>query len=638
MSYLNSTRLHFAGRFQANVSTVNNDPGHFDNAIFIPSYQEMQGPQMSPPNGWFNPEGDAAFRLLGCSITSAWLPGGQINAGDPILAYLVADSDKQVPAKLVDLDSEQQLVSEIWGLQVRITDPQGNTVLAGDFEPAAFADIWDRATGGGGGGDIGAGAMYQSVLGNLDWGDVSASRFLSALRAAASDGLLSIKFNVDGLNMDFTSPDFMSGRIVGTIGPADSTEPVHMVIGRQFMAVAAPGGNFFTPLGGINFFAALVDEPANCIYLDLGNALSTSAPGADLNDLGDLTLGVYDPIASPVNPAGSVVPLCQVPSDYASDPTWYSRTAGVAALPLTAAQLQAVSQGPLLLYVATPTPSIFVSEWSAGSFVRADKFVFRLSPGDPPVEIPVYASQWGKPLVGATINFAADNSQLQPTTAGPQQPYICDGPPVAIPPLTSSNFDGSAVTDSQGIALLKFTASDPGTPRNFPPAKDYGIDGQVYGIRPAFADAQFSGPVNQWNFISLLIWSGFTPSNPVTWDDLQPTFQQYANLYPVMNRFLNLGDYNSVAANADLLSLAFSLDVGNPNSMPVTRDLSPAKRAAILSWLKNPLPGAKRAAKAAEPSAPRPAVVAAERPSFGDMPKGGKAAAAARRLVLANRH
>ena len=42
MSYLSPVRLHFAGRFQANVSTVNNDPGHFDNAAFLAAYQEMQ--------------------------------------------------------------------------------------------------------------------------------------------------------------------------------------------------------------------------------------------------------------------------------------------------------------------------------------------------------------------------------------------------------------------------------------------------------------------------------------------------------------------------------------------------------------------------------------------------------------------
>ncbi len=71
MSYLNPLRLHFAGRFQANVSTVNNDPAHFNNAGFQQSYQQMQGQNMNPPNGWFNPQGDAAWRFLGCAITSA---------------------------------------------------------------------------------------------------------------------------------------------------------------------------------------------------------------------------------------------------------------------------------------------------------------------------------------------------------------------------------------------------------------------------------------------------------------------------------------------------------------------------------------------------------------------------------------
>jgi hypothetical protein len=64
--------------------------------------------------------------------------------------------------------------------------------------------------------------------------------------------------------------------------------------------------------------------------------------------------------------------------------------------------------------------------------------------------------------------------------------------------------------------------------------------------------------------------------------------------------------------------------------MPVTRDLSPAKRAAILEWLSDPLPGPVR--EAAMP-APR-----AEAPQAPDLMtaalKGGKSAAAARRLVL----
>jgi len=108
MSYLNPLRLHFAGRFQANVSTVNNDPAHFDNAAFEPGYQTPQGPGMHPPNGWFNPQGDAAWRLLGCTVNAAWSPSGAVIAPDPVLGCIVADSDRRAAAKLVDLDSEQQ--------------------------------------------------------------------------------------------------------------------------------------------------------------------------------------------------------------------------------------------------------------------------------------------------------------------------------------------------------------------------------------------------------------------------------------------------------------------------------------------------------------------------------------------------
>lgn len=641
MSYLNPLRLHFSGRFQANVSTVNNDPGHFDNATFKPSYQEMQGKNMRPPNGWFNPQGDAAWRFLGCQVTSACMPAGPVVSSDPVLGYIVADSDRRAPAKLVDLDSEQQLVSEIWGLQVRIAKADGSTLLLADFEPAAFMDIWDRSTVSDGG-DTVAGTMYQSVLRNLQWSDVSSSPFLTALQAASTDGVLSIKFNVDTFNMDFTSPDFMTGRIVGTIGPATLSEPQHFVIGRQFMALAAPGGNFFKPAGGINFCVGLVDASACCIYLDLGNALTSGADGA-VNSQGDLTLSVYDPLLAPPNPAGSMVPIGTIPATgaggYASDPTWYGRTAGIVVLPISAALMPLVQRSPLAISGAST--DIAITEANSGAFVRADRFVYRMSPGET-VDIPVYATQWGQPLAGVQIAFPLDPSQLQP---GRGFPFIAPSPPVATP-ISALGFASTVVTDSNGLAMLKLTANDPGTPRWFNktaanPQGDYGIDGQVYGVRPGFVDtATYGGGVlNQWNFISFLVWSGFTPSNPVTWTDLQPIFQQYANLYPVMNRFLNMGNYTSVKANAGLLSLAFGLNPDDPNAMPVTRDLSPAKRDAILSWLDGdmpqgtPLPQTTAASAAGEAAAPTAATAPAKPP-----PQGGKTAAAARRLVLQTKY
>jgi len=618
MSYLNALRLHFAGQFQANVSSVNNDPDHFNNATFRPNYQKMQGPGGVPPNGWFNPQGDAAFRLRGCKVTAAWMPSGPVSAPDKVISYIIADSDEQAPAKLVDLDSEQQLTSEIWGLQVRIADQEGNTVMCSDFEAAAFMDIWGRSTGGGG--DVNAGAMYQSVLTNVTWGDVSDSPFLTALQQASADGLLSIKFNVDGLSMDFQSPDFMCGRIAGTIGPAAPDEPQQLLIGRQFMADCPVTGGFPFPNGQINFFAGVVDGEGGNIYLDLGNALPTATTGGAMVDLGDLTLNVYDPLTTPANPAGTLTPLGTIPASEYIDADWYSETAGVVALPLNAAQLQAIASAQLVL---TGNPGVTISEWSSGAFVRADCFVYRLSPGDQP-QISVYATQWGRRLPGVDISFEADPSQLQ------AQADL----PVAIPPEALGLKTGAiATTDNNGCAVLTLSPTDPGTPRYFGNGADYGIDGQVYGIRPSFVGTQYNGgPVNQWNFISVLLWSAFTPSNPVTWADLQPTFQQYANLYPVMNRFLNLGDYNSVVANAGLLMLAFGLNPGDPNVMPVTRDLSLAKRNAILAWLQKPLPaptGWQPVTPARKAAAFAPTAAAAV-----PLRKGGKTAALARRLIL----
>ena len=67
MSYLNPLRLHFCGSFQAAVSTVNDDPAHFNNATFQPQYQQRQEGQNA--NGWWNPRGDANWRMIGCNIS-----------------------------------------------------------------------------------------------------------------------------------------------------------------------------------------------------------------------------------------------------------------------------------------------------------------------------------------------------------------------------------------------------------------------------------------------------------------------------------------------------------------------------------------------------------------------------------------
>lgn len=620
MSYLHPVRLHFAGRFLANVSTVNNDPGHFDNAAFQASFQAMQTAEAM--NGWFNPEGDGGWRLMGCRVTSAWSAASLDKPvrNDPVLGLLVADADDATSAKLVDLDPEQQMVSTIFGLQVRLADPDGVTVLRSSYEPAAFIDIWDRALTSAGG-DAVAGAMYQSLLTDLQWGDVSASPFLVELqRAAATDGLLSIKFNIDGINLNFASPDFMSGRIVGTIGPATKAEPRHFVIGRQFMATEAATSQMFTANGSLNFCVATVDAGAGSLMLDLGNALQTTTAGGPLADVGDL-------VVRATLPNGATAVLTTLKSaGYRAD-GWYDSTAGIVVAHLNANQLSAAASNPLSIISAQQRPGarVYISEDPSGAFARADGFVVRMSPGDT-ADVDVYASSWGAPLAGATISLVADDSQLQPGN------YIGGVVPPVSTPAGALTYPPTVVTDAAGHAAVPITGSDPGQPRLFADGA-FGIDGQVYGIRPSITQlpggATVSTTTNPWNFVSVLLWSSFVPDHEATWVDLGPIFTQYANLYPVMSRFVDLTDYDSVVAYARMLQFAFGLGERDPNAMPVTRDLSPAKRAAILKWLGEsppprgtPPPLAARAAATDAAGETVPADLAQQ---------GGKTAAAARR-------
>jgi hypothetical protein len=403
-----------------------------------------------------------------------------------------------------------------------------------------------------------------------------------------------VKFNVDGFSMT-PGARFMTGRIVGTIGPAGPDEPGHFVVGRQFMAVAGPGpAAFFAPAGGVNFCVAAVDHATRRVYLDLGNALPTTTPGGPPSGLGDLALwpaadelALYPAADGQAGaPAGAPQAIGVLASAAYTDPAWYPATAGIAVFPpdrpLTDGELAAVGAGPLSLVATVPggKPAAVISEPSSGLFVRADQFVFRLNPGQG-AAADLYATRFGRPYAGAGVITVPVPGQLQPDS--PLAPG--QAPPVAVP-AGAVSYPARAVTDARGRARLRMRARDPGRPRDY-------IDGQVYALCPVLEETvAVPGdpyPYNQWNFVSLRVWSGFTPGEPPTWHgDIEPVLRQYANLYPVMRDFLDLGDYESVCANAKRLAFSFGLGIGDPDSMPVTRDLSAAKRGAVLRWLSEP--------------------------------------------------
>ena len=152
MAYLDVPRLHFAGRFYADPSTIDNT-----DANFLPNAPIGQNP--NNPILW-NPMGTHTYRFQDAVVKTGVDRQGKViqsSTADPVIgARFESILDfYQYVAKLVDLDVNQQGVSQVWGLQVRvgIPDPKHPDQLlasvSGVMPGTAFADLWVRAPDGG---------------------------------------------------------------------------------------------------------------------------------------------------------------------------------------------------------------------------------------------------------------------------------------------------------------------------------------------------------------------------------------------------------------------------------------------------------------------------------------------------------
>ncbi|WP_373399806.1 hypothetical protein V8V91_09295 [Algoriphagus halophilus] len=542
MSYLNSPRLTFSGQFQADPSTVNNDPTHFNNQTFEPDFQKW-GPGAS--NGWWNPEGTGSWRFLSCIVQSVTYLDGTSTSDpkeDPVIGMTIMDSNQKVAGKIVDLDSQQQMVSALWGLVVRLVAGD-QEILRSDYEVASFTNIWmNRAPELGG--DTRAAAIFQSTLTNINWNIESCnSRYLKEL-FEVSKNQLSIQFTTDLYDMDHTSPAFTIGRIVGSIGPYFEGEPKYFTQGRPL----------FPQTSTINYANAIIDKNLNQVVIDLANSFPIFPNGTIKNTL-PLTLGVN---------TGKVGfdDITIIGEIHLADSNWYKGQSGINTIPL-GPNTSLVEENPLV--ILNSEGEVIFRE--SVEYVCADKFVFYLNPEEE-CQVNFYASKLGKPLPDKEIEFQLINSPFGPT------------PPVVGVPKSAMVFPKTIKTDTLGKASLTVKANDPGNPRGY-------IDGQVYGISYNFSDGYFS-ECNQNNFLSFLVFDSVDPekvANP-TWEDIQPIMQQYANLYPLMSKgIFNLADQSIVDKNAEILQFVFSKDKEDPNYMPATRDLSRDKSAMIINYL-----------------------------------------------------
>lgn len=635
MSYLHAVRLAFAGSFQADVSTVNNDVRHYDNQAFEPVFQDVQ--TATTMNGWWNPAGTGAFRLIDCRVTGVWYADGTSTddpAVDPIVGTWIGGSSARTSGKLVDIDPQWQLASEPWGLEVRITDQQRDFV-AGRFRPAAFRDLWFTRLEGVQN-DPAASSTFQSVLDDVSWRNVDVdSRFLGELRGATLAGQLSIRLATYGFQADITDPRFTLGTVLGAIGPQLEGEPTSYIAGRRLVPASAVESS-----SGITFCSAAEGADGDTLFVDLSNAIPL-APGPDGDapvhpaDIGTLSVGILrDPTVEEDAPVSDAFYewLADIPY---RDPGWLAATSGIVAAPMTVAQQALAADHPLALAALVPfNPGaadppgdrglVAIRESGSGLVVCAEPTDHRIDAGGSSTAV-LTVRQWGRPLPNTTIALrqmgripgqggGSDNDANPPKAPIPDIGVPPEG--LVVPASATTGPDGSATI------TLSTPAAGPGNPRGY-------LDGQIYLVDYRFTD-HASPARQQFEFLVVHARDAYpVPAQP-TWDDVKPILTQYSNLYPIMSHGLfDLADEGAVLAHRDLLLLAFGADPHDPNHMPVTRDLSDPKRDTILRWLTAAVPAGvtpaaaeARAARPPSPSAPPGGPPADPRPAADDL--GGK--------------
>ncbi|HSH02584.1 MAG TPA: ferritin-like protein [Anaerolineae bacterium] len=560
MSYLQVPRMIFSGLFQADVSTVNNDPLHYDTADFRSNYQ-LPGPGAS--NGWWNPQGTGAWRFTDCTVKRVYYRDGGWcgQAGvDPVVGVAINGADNRVEGKLVDLDPEQQGVSEVWGFQFLLGNPRQGQGFRADFEVTPFTDMWIRYPEKHS--DTRFGAFYQSILTNIGWQeDLFSSRFLQELVGEGAPEKLSIRFNVDRFCDDRLAANFTYGRVVGAIGLYDEAEPRKFVRGRHFFPAAGQK---------LGRGAALLENQK--VYLDLGNSVPTVGEEGALKDLGELSLVILPPkdkldLENLSIPAGNILGAIQYQA-----PGWYEETAGIQVITISKEQWKRAKTASLGIVVTDSSGQKRLLWEESAMYARADAFVFRLNCGDV-AETTLYATKWGQPLKDKRVKLVLYNDMvvLPPT----------EGPPAGTP-ADGLSFPSEVKTDKEGKAILSFKGGSVHNPRGY-------IDGQVYGVR-YIVEGNDSLPGSSSDICNFLVWDDFKAPEEPTWvRDIAPIFQQYANLYPIMKPIVDLGNYGSVSERLMILKTVFDLPMSHPNYMPVTRDLSRGKSEMIRQFLDKPI-------------------------------------------------
>ena len=560
MSYLSVPRLHFAGQFLTSPSTINNTP---DNYITSPAPPYPTYPPVVRAGGnvvLWNPMGLARFMLNGNNVNGTPLPGCTIqsimpqkgdlltpsNSKDPLIGASIQTSTDDSPAKIVDLDPDQQTATLFIGIRLQLVLKDGTvafSMVSGEYLEAPNLTDYSR---------VGNGVFESKIMPKqIVWNTKIKSPLFKSFKDACKYGI-SVKFIIGQYNTDITSSTFNFGSIVGALGPVKRGEPTRASVGRKFIP---PSLNTSYNSGYVQ-----VDAQRKKLVIDFGNSTHFDYANGKSPDIFAAIL-----IRKKITPLG-------LPLDYSQQN--FILTAGILEIPLSSTEISNLKTNPLRFYEKLGAHSgskMILSEYIAksntdfpsGSYITVSQLSTRLSYGES-TSVELIARKFGQPLGGITLNVG----------------YVPN-----TPTKKGLKFSRSVETLKNGKAKLEVT-------NNTPPltGERADIGSQIYFLKGSWQKTAFIGinlywPANHSAFTVKAYEKYNVPDNPTWNDNVKPIMVHFMTLYPGMKAMHDMSNYKVAKKMGNALKSVFSIPIDNPAYMPVTRELNPAKMAMVVKWV-----------------------------------------------------
>lgn len=576
------------------ISTGNNIPCNFQ-------------PNEPVDEGW-NLQGTGEFSLFDCRVTSAIKLDGKQPIEDAVINSAVLNNIDEPYAKIVDFDV-QLMISSVFGLTIAVIGVDGKVLVQGSITTFVLGqDLWERnihiknytvstetkcyLP------DYCLSAKSVSTISNVKWGNISMSPTLQELKEASDQrgGRLSISMTVYSYVTKFPGKEINNetlGQLIGTIGPPSLNEPVERILSYE----GVPRSTFYNTslLNEPGQNALMYNAPfqinhnSSRLSVDFSNSISLSVDG-NFVFLGELRLGVQDRNSSCIHLIGESISYLD--TDWVDKGCIHDHVLSkndsnrLLSSPLYVFRVQRgndLSLGPALLHSCLHVNTFLQPLLQeTPKFVRPiGNYLGKLEYGQT-MKVELKVSQYGLPLVDQNVHVAESSFSV---------PF---GGIIPIPQISATNKQGIATVIFHAAhkipKLRKFSNSQQPCDRLELP-----IEGQLYIFKYFLTDVsssdafEYDNIFQATNMIAILAFSCFKePKHPNWMEHVQPIFQVYERLFPVMKHIVNLGSYTDVTStkNLHLIDYAMRLDNNHPNHMPVTRDLSPSKRSMILKWLR----------------------------------------------------